>query len=1018
LVPNPGQEDLNTNGVGDVCEDSAPVFTTTQDTTAPEDQTYTYVVTATDSDNDVVDLSIGGLPSWASFTVDTSAAGTATATLTGAPANGDVGSYPVTITASSTTLTTDQSFTIVVSNANDDPVFTSTAVTAATQDVTYTYTVTVSDVDPAPDTLTLSEVTIPTWLTFTTATGVLTGTPTSAHVGDHPVVIRVNDGTVDVDQSFTITVALPGTPIPMLTLMDSSNGGVVGFEMDGSTGFEYWTDTFNAGTGVFSFNDYEYNYGTGAFGISSDDSDLLLSGTSWVAEDHIVASDDGNGGLNLSIRSPSDAEVASFNLTAKFVNIEGETIINYLNDAEWQAAMVDQAAVFPAGAKLISEYRFEALSDSYWLWNDDWCIGNGTQYSDLNNNCNGVYVGTTTTISGYAETLAQVIEASAWVDNDDGSTPSGVISWVASDDVYGSYLQVQLIANGDANYYVIDNNVGVSDVDRATLVDTGSWTLDSSSGVEMIHYEVPAESATMFADDLDEGITFFMTVQNGFVRQGESDVQGDVSFDNNMLNGVAKDAILANFDAIQALGYHNVDLTAGPGYSLYWDAGLGSWCLDQISFDGTNFTLVDYDNYGATACDGVSAPGTSSGTYSVDSAGVLMLNDAVDIWYQQVTGVSTTYGAKTSCASATSTVPSSCTRDTGLSYEFDDPNTATQAKDALNSLANLDCNFETPWNNGAPDPLSSFDDFSVVVSDCGGIQTLTSTDVEGAWVENYWSGSAEETEVWVFNANGTADFTAYSDGVVNDSGTVGWTLSNNLITLTDGSSFMDIWAMTPQGLRAYSEEPSWGSDLSVATTSTQDGQIWTSDYNKAGTCGFESGWIDTDPGQPIVPVSFADFEASVADCDTGFQPIPTVAAQVSGLSLNEQPEVTTFNVLNGTSELGTQGNPGTGAYYANDGSGFQLSFQWWVETINSVDYVVIYTNESIDPSITTSIGSGFWLRETSVLMNVVDNDSSGTPTAGDSMEFYKYAEQSNYSDTVRTTGTDGEAWISTNNIIQ
>jgi len=37
-------------------------------------------------------------------------------------------------------------------------------------------------------------------------TGTLSGTPTHSEVGTHNVTLRVNDGTVDIDQSFTITV--------------------------------------------------------------------------------------------------------------------------------------------------------------------------------------------------------------------------------------------------------------------------------------------------------------------------------------------------------------------------------------------------------------------------------------------------------------------------------------------------------------------------------------------------------------------------------------------------------------------------------------------------------------------------------------------------------------------------------------------------------------------------------------------------------------------------------------------
>ena len=44
-------------------------------------------------------------------------------------------------------------------------------------------------------------------------------------------------------------------------------------------------------------------------------------------------------------------------------------------------------------------------------------------------------------------------------------------------------------------------------------------------------------------------------------------------------------------------------------------------------------------------------------------------------------------------------------------------------------------------------------------------------------------------------------------------------------------------------------------------------------------------------------------------------------------------------------------------------------------------------------------------------MNLVDNDFSGAPSVGDSMEFYKYAEQGNYSDADRATGADGESWV-------
>ncbi len=65
------------------------------------------------------------------------------------------------------------------------------------------------DVD-AGDVIVLSAVTKPDWLTFTYTAGqksaTLAGTPSNANVGNHPVTLRVSDGHIQIDQSFTIIV--------------------------------------------------------------------------------------------------------------------------------------------------------------------------------------------------------------------------------------------------------------------------------------------------------------------------------------------------------------------------------------------------------------------------------------------------------------------------------------------------------------------------------------------------------------------------------------------------------------------------------------------------------------------------------------------------------------------------------------------------------------------------------------------------------------------------------------------
>jgi len=188
-------------------QNDPPAFTSTPVTSATEDNVYTYNVTATDVD--VGDtLSISGTPAWLSLTDN----GDGTATLTGTPDNDDVGDHAVELTVTDSAGATDtQSFSITVSNTNDAPVITSTPVTTVDEDDTYTYTLMASDVDVG-DELTLSAPTLPSWLSFAPETGTLSGTPTNDDVGDHHMVLRVNDGTVDVDQGFTITVSNTNDP--------------------------------------------------------------------------------------------------------------------------------------------------------------------------------------------------------------------------------------------------------------------------------------------------------------------------------------------------------------------------------------------------------------------------------------------------------------------------------------------------------------------------------------------------------------------------------------------------------------------------------------------------------------------------------------------------------------------------------------------------------------------------------------------------------------------------------------
>jgi hypothetical protein len=184
----------------------APVITSTPVTSATEDVAYTYHFTVEDVDvNDLITISAPTKPSWLNFNYIT---GQKTATLTGTPTNDEIGDYNVVLQVFDGTFTKEQSFTVTVANVNDAPVITSTAILTGYVGDLYAYIFSATDVD-ANTTLTYSVVEKPEWLSFNATNGILSGTPAQADRGQHLVILRVSDGTVNVDQTFTIEVDGP-----------------------------------------------------------------------------------------------------------------------------------------------------------------------------------------------------------------------------------------------------------------------------------------------------------------------------------------------------------------------------------------------------------------------------------------------------------------------------------------------------------------------------------------------------------------------------------------------------------------------------------------------------------------------------------------------------------------------------------------------------------------------------------------------------------------------------------------
>jgi photosystem II stability/assembly factor-like uncharacterized protein len=183
-----------------------PAFTSTPVTTATEGSAYSYTVTASGTPTPTLTASGASgaaLPAWLSFNA-------ATGVLSGTPAAADAGNAAIVITAQNgIPPAATQSFTIQVAALPVAPTITSTPVTSAVEGQAYSYTVTATG-QPAPAlTAALSGAApLPAWLTFDGTTGVLSGTPGAADVGQLSLEILAANGTQPDDtQTFTLTVA-------------------------------------------------------------------------------------------------------------------------------------------------------------------------------------------------------------------------------------------------------------------------------------------------------------------------------------------------------------------------------------------------------------------------------------------------------------------------------------------------------------------------------------------------------------------------------------------------------------------------------------------------------------------------------------------------------------------------------------------------------------------------------------------------------------------------------------------
>ena len=181
-------------------QNSAPVLHSVSFLAAQVGSEYQQQLSVSDADGDLITFSATTKPSWLSFS--------ASGLLSGTPSTENIGNEKISLTYSDGTVTKTYAFTLAVSavpsEVNIAPVLNGQPVSNAQINSEYSYQLNVTDANN--DAITYTAVTIPSWLSFS-ASGLLSGTPSSENIGDTNIALTYSDGEFAEAHNFTLVVA-------------------------------------------------------------------------------------------------------------------------------------------------------------------------------------------------------------------------------------------------------------------------------------------------------------------------------------------------------------------------------------------------------------------------------------------------------------------------------------------------------------------------------------------------------------------------------------------------------------------------------------------------------------------------------------------------------------------------------------------------------------------------------------------------------------------------------------------
>jgi hypothetical protein len=192
-------------------DNTAPVISGAPASAAVIGSIYAFQPASSDAEGDTLRFSIVNRPAWATFNI-------LSGRLSGTPTAANVGTYSsiaIMVTDGSTKVSLP-AFSITVSS-NRAPTISGAPPVSVTAGQAYSFRPVAADADN--NTLGFSIQNRPVWATFSSATGQLSGTPTSLHVGSYAnILISVSDGKASAALApFTINVAAAPNKVPTIS---------------------------------------------------------------------------------------------------------------------------------------------------------------------------------------------------------------------------------------------------------------------------------------------------------------------------------------------------------------------------------------------------------------------------------------------------------------------------------------------------------------------------------------------------------------------------------------------------------------------------------------------------------------------------------------------------------------------------------------------------------------------------------------------------------------------------------